>query len=145
MVNGPLIVSHTNVRRYYDVERNTSDEHLQAVGEHGGVIGVNAVLVSARQEEATLDRYVDHLERNIELTSIDNVGIGFDFFERIYQAMPPAEKEALHRLAKVCFVPDLKHHGHARNLTRRLIERGFADEQIEKILFRNWMRLLDGL
>jgi microsomal dipeptidase-like Zn-dependent dipeptidase len=37
------------------------------------------------------------------------------------------------------------HHGHARNLTAKLIERGLDDEQIEKILFRNWMRIFQEL
>jgi microsomal dipeptidase-like Zn-dependent dipeptidase len=36
-------------------------------------------------------------------------------------------------------------HSQARNLTRKLIERGFSDEQIEKILYRNWMRIFEQL
>src|SRR6266404_1444883 len=54
----PAIVSHTNARRYYNIERNISDEQIKMIGERRGVIGVNAVLVSPRAEEATLDRYV---------------------------------------------------------------------------------------
>jgi microsomal dipeptidase-like Zn-dependent dipeptidase len=45
----------------------------------------------------------------------------------------------------VHFIPDLLHHGQARNLTGKLIERGFNDGQIEKILFRNWMRIFEEL
>ena len=43
----------------------------------------------------------------------------------------------------VAFVPDLKHHGHARNLTRRLIERGWKDGDIEKLFYGNWMRVFE--
>ena len=43
------------------------------------------------------------------------------------------------------FIPDLTNHSHARNLTRKLIERGFDDEQIEKILFGNWMRIFEEM
>jgi len=39
----PAIVSHTNARRYYDIERNISDEQIKMIGERRGVIGVNAV------------------------------------------------------------------------------------------------------
>jgi microsomal dipeptidase-like Zn-dependent dipeptidase len=28
-------------------------------------------------------------------------------------------------------------------LTRRLIERGFSDEEIERILYRNWLRIFE--
>ena len=47
------------------------------------------------------------------------------------------------QLAPAHFLPDLSNHGHARNLTRKLIERGFADEQIAQILYGNWMRVFE--
>jgi len=142
----PLVVSHTNARRYHDLERNISDDQIKMIGERRGVIGINAVLVSPRQEEATLDRYVDHIEHVAGLIGIDCVGIGFDFFEFLYRQWPESAK---HELAAKCtkphFIPDLTNHAHARNLTRRLIERGFSDEQIGKILFENWMRMFEQL
>src|SRR5262249_100928 len=36
----PLIVSHTNARKFYDVERNISDEQIKMIGERRGVIGI---------------------------------------------------------------------------------------------------------
>ncbi|MEY2557280.1 MAG: rane dipeptidase [Verrucomicrobiota bacterium] len=142
----PLIVSHSNARRYHDIERNVSDEQIRMVGERRGVIGINAVLVSARQEEATLDRYVDHIEHVAELIGIDGVGIGFDFFEFLYRQWPErAQLELAAKLTRPNFIPDLTNHSHARNLTRKLIERGFSDEHIEKILFGNWMRMFEQL
>jgi len=142
----PLIVSHTNARRYHDIERNISDEQIRMVGERRGVIGINAVLVSPRQEEATIDRYVDHIEHVAALIGIDCVGIGFDFFEFLYRQWPESEKQALaEKFTKPHFIPDLMNHSQARNLTRKLIERGFNDEQIGKILFGNWMRIFGEL
>lgn len=142
----PLIVSHSNARRYYDMERNISDEQVRMIGARGGVIGINAILVSPRQEEATLDRYVDHIEHVANLIGFDGVGIGFDFCEFLWRQLPDAEREALQaKLTTPHFLPDLGNHGHARNLTRKLIERGFSDEQIEKILRGNWLRVLRQL
>ena len=138
----PLIVSHTNVRRYYDIERNISHEQIKMIGERRGVIGVNSILVSPREEESTIDRYVDHVEHIVNLIGIDGVGIGFDFFEFIYCQWPESrQKELAAKFTTPHFIPDLRNHSHARNLTRRLIERGFSDEQIEKILRENWMRI----
>src|SRR5262249_2067032 len=74
----PLTVSHSNARRYYDMERNISDEQIKMIGASGGVIGINAILVSPKAEEATLDRYVDHIEHVANLIGIEGVGIGFD-------------------------------------------------------------------
>ncbi len=139
-----LIVSHTNARCYYDIERNISDEQIKRVGERGGVIGINAVLVSPRKEEATIDRYVDHIEHVRDLIGIEGVAIGFDFFEFIYRQWSAEERVAFQRKFKHAhFVPELSNHSQTRALTRRLIERGFTDEEIERILFRNWMRIFE--
>src|SRR5213594_4058241 len=142
----PPIMSHTNVRRYYDIERNISDEQIKMIGKRRGVIGVNSVLVSAAKEESTLDRYIDHIEYIVYLIGIDGVGIGFDFFEFVYRQWPESrQKELAAKFTTPHFIPDLRNHAHARNLTRRLIERGFTDEQIEKILRGNWMRIFKAV
>jgi membrane dipeptidase len=142
----PPIVSHTNARKYYDIERNITDEQIKMIGERRGVIGVNAVLVSPKKEESTLDRYVDHIEHIRNLIGVDGVAVGFDFFEFIYrQWRESARKELAAKFTTPHFIPDLTNHSHARNLTRRLIERGFSDMEIEKILFRNWMRIFREL
>jgi membrane dipeptidase len=142
----PPIVSHTNVRHYYDIERNISDEQIKMVGERHGVIGVNAVLVSPKEEESTLDHYVDHIEHVGNLIGIDGVAVGFDFFEFIYSQWPDsAKKELAEKFTTPQFIPDLRNHSHARNLTGKLIERGFSDEQIEKILRGNWLRIFKEL
>jgi membrane dipeptidase len=138
------IVSHTNVRRYYDIERNINDEQIKMIGERHGVIGINSVLVGPKKEESTLDRYVDHIEYVTNLIGINGVGIGFDFFEFIYSQWPEsAKKELAEKFTTPHFIPDLRNHSHASNLTRKLIERGFNDEQIEKVLRGNWMRIFE--
>jgi membrane dipeptidase len=138
----PPIVSHTNVRRYYDIERNISDEQIKMIGVRQGVIGINSVLVGPKKEESTLDRYVDHIEYVANLIGIDGVAIGFDFFEFIYGQWPESAKNELaEKFTTPHFIPNLRNHSHARNLTRKLIERGFSDDEIEKILRRNWLRI----
>jgi membrane dipeptidase len=138
----PPIVSHTNVRRYYDIERNISDEQIKMIGERQGVIGINSVLISPEENQTTLDRYVDHIEHVANLIGIDGVGIGFDFFEFIYSQWPEAAKNELaEKLTTPHFIPNLRNHSETRNLTQKLIERGFTDRQIEKVLRRNWLRI----
>jgi membrane dipeptidase len=149
LITKPPIVSHTNARRYYDIERNISDEQVKMIGQRRGVIGLNSILVSPRAEESTLDRYVDHIEHIANLIGTDGVGIGFDFFEFIYQQWPESrQKELAAKFTAPHFIRDLTNHSHARNLTRKLIERGFSDADIERILRRNWLRIfketLDG-
>ena len=142
----PLIVSHTNARKFYDIERNISDDQIKLVGERGGVIGLNAILVSADPQKNTIDHYIDHLQHVIGLIGIDQVGIGFDFCEYLFNQLPEKViKELAAKLTTPHFIADLTNHSHARHLTRKLVERGFTDEQIEKILYRNWMRILQKM
>lgn len=139
----PLIVSHTNARRFYNLERNISDEQIRMIGDRGGVIGVNALLVSPRDQEATVDRYVDHIEHIVSLIGIDGVGLGFDFCEFLWKQMPIAERDEMEsRLARPNFSPELSHHGHAQNVVRKLRERGFNAVELQKILRGNWLRVL---
>jgi membrane dipeptidase len=142
----PLIVSHTNSRKFYDVERNISDEQVKMIGERRGVIGINSVLVSPKEKESTLDRYVDHIEHIAALIGLDCVGIGFDFFEFIYRQWPDEKKRWMaEKLTTPHFIPDLFNHSHTKNLTRKLIERGFSEGEIEKILRGNWLRIFEEL
>ena len=146
LTTGPVIVSHTNPRRYYDIERNISDDQIRVIGQRGGVIGVGAVLLSAHDEDIHLDNYVDQIEYVAELAGIDSVGLGFDFFESIFQALPESIKDEFRRtMPEPCFMSDFANHSQARNLTRRLIERGFSDADIEKILYGNFMRIFKEL
>jgi membrane dipeptidase len=146
LTSKPLIVSHTNARKFYDIERNISDEQIKIIGQRGGVVGVNAILVSRDPGTSTLDRYIDHIEHVIGLIGIDGVGIGFDFCEYLFQQLPEKVRtELAAKLTTPHFIPDLTNHSHARNLTRKLIERGFSEEDIGKILRGNWLRILEQI
>src|SRR4029453_11148495 len=65
----PLIVLHTNSRKFYNVERNISDDQIKMIGERRGVIGINSVLVSPKKSDSTLDCFVDHIEHVADLRS----------------------------------------------------------------------------
>jgi membrane dipeptidase len=140
---GPVVISHTNPRRFYDAERNSSDAQMRAVAQRGGVVGISSVLLSPRKEGATAAAFADQVAYVAELIGVDHVGLGFDFFDFIYRAMRPAEKAAFEReLAAVHLPAGLLDHGDAPTVTRLLIERGFDDEDVAKILRENWLRVL---
>ena len=134
----PLIISHTNPRHFYDIERNSSDGQIKAVGERGGVIGINSLLLSPDPVQVHLDHYVDHIKYVVDLVGIEAVGLGFDFFKFLFDGLPDEVKATL---PDVHFMPDFSDHGHARNLTRKMIKRGFSDDDLEKILYGNFMRI----
>jgi len=119
---------------------------MQAVAERGGVVGISSVLLSPSAEGATAASFADQVLYVAELIGIDHVGLGFDFFDFIYRAMPPEQKAAFERdLATVHLPRDLLHHGDAPTVTRLLIERGFGEDDIAKVLRENWLRVLRSI
>jgi membrane dipeptidase len=146
LTTGPLIVSHTNPRHFFDMERNISDDQIRQIGERGGVIGLGSVFLSPDRAEITLDNFVNQLEYVANLIGIEGVGLGFDFFESILEAMPIYVKRALReQIPDSPLISELQRHGQARNVTQKLIERGFGDDEIAKILYGNFMRIFEVL
>ncbi len=141
-----LIVSHSNARHFYDIERNMTDEQIRIIGQRGGVIGMNTILISSDAAAIHMDRYIDHIDYVTDLIGIEHIGIGFDFFEAIFKALSARDQQKLiAQLTEPKFIPDLTNHAHARNLTAKLIARGFSDGDIQKILYGNWMRVFKAL
>ena len=73
---------------------------------------------------AYVSTVADHIERVVELTSVDHVGFGSDF-EGVGPTLPH----------------DLKDVSQFPNLVAELIHRGYSDPEIEKILGLNFMRV----
>lgn len=146
LTDGPLIISHTNPRHFHDIERNSSDAQIKAVGARGGVVGINAVLLTNQKEMATIDHFVDHIAYVADLAGIDAVGIGFDFIEFLFRHWTPAQQAAIAAIMIQTYqAPGLTNHSHAPNLTRQLVARGFRNDEIEKVLFGNWLRVLKSV
>jgi membrane dipeptidase len=76
---------------------------------------------------ATLDELVDHIVHAANVAGIDAVGIGSDF-----DGVPDLP-EGLESAAKL------------PNLTRRMLERGFRDEEILAVLGGNFLRVFEGV
>ena len=76
---------------------------------------------------ATLDQVVDHIVHAATIAGIDHVGIGSDFDG--VPALPDGIENA-------ALLP---------RLTDRLIDRGVAERDIEKILGGNFMRVFDAV
>ena len=85
LYSGPLLASHSNVRRYVDHERHLTDAMIRAIGERGGVIGTvlyNAFLQAGWQrgsERPGLNIITRNMAHVANLIGWERVGIGSDF------------------------------------------------------------------
>jgi microsomal dipeptidase-like Zn-dependent dipeptidase len=63
--------------------RNKTDEAMRALAARGGVIGYSSLpsFVTEDPRDATLARYLDHIDYAVQLVGIEHVGLGLDFVE----------------------------------------------------------------
>lgn len=124
----PIMASHSNSRAICDHPRNLTDDQIRALAKNGGVMGMNFCPAFVRSEgPVTVDHLIDHIDHIVDLVGFDHVGLGSDF-DGINDV--PQGLEDVSRLP---------------NLTRRLVERGYSEENIRKILGGNHLRVLKAV
>ncbi len=156
----PVIVSHGNPRAIKNSQRNLPDELIKAIAGSGGVIGVVGFPAFVGDDvKPTLDRFIDHIAYLGDLVGIDHVGLGIDYYLGQDPVTPLAEAKRQYDSAIARGIwrpgtyPPPPHHypdGIATprelpNLTRRLLERGFASGDVRKVLGENWLRVYEAV
>ncbi len=126
--NAPLVATHSNAHAVSPHSRNLTDRQLAAIGETGGLAGVNFATSFLRPDgrhdrDTPLDVMIQHIEHMLEHAGEDSVGLGSDFDG----AMIPA---------------DLGNAAGLQNLVQAMRKHGFNKPLIEKLCFRNWLRVL---
>lgn len=73
-----VCITHTGCRGIYDHERNASDEVLQRVSELGGIAGIMTTTFFLHESDNSLEPFLRHVERALEMMGDDSVAIGSD-------------------------------------------------------------------
>ncbi len=166
MTDVPVIASHSSCRHFTPGwERNMGDEEIKRLKENGGVIQINygssfitqaslekgeenreRIMAYAKENNlkrgdevlttfakkinaknpvyADISDVVDHFDRVVALAGINHVGIGSDY-DGVGDSLPYGLKD-------VASYPNLIFH---------LLKRGYSEEDIEKICYKNVWRV----
>jgi membrane dipeptidase len=100
-----------------------TDDMIKALADNGGVMGMNFAPMFIHPTQATISGVVDHIDHIVELVGPDHVGLGSDFDGIPYTPIG---------LEDVTKIP---------NITEELVKREYSEEDIEKILGGNHLRL----
>ena len=170
--SAPVIASHSSARALASAPRNMTDDMLRALAAKGGVVHINYyegfldsgfqerqnALKDAQTQQTAIDdstpkfgdraqngpavrkinaerlaklgriplsTLLDHFEHAVKIAGVDHVGLGSDF-DGVDDMLP----EGMEDISKM------------PNLVRGLMERGFSDEDILKILGGNTLRVM---
>ena len=128
MSKDPVIFSHSNAKALADVNRNITDDQIKAVAEKNGVIGIGTpsfiVKKDGEKTGTSVIDFVNQIDYMVKLVGADYVGIGTDYTEG---RGPP----------NFCFksITDLV------DVAAELLERGYSDQDLKKIMGENWLRV----
>ena len=131
----PLIASHSNCRALAATMRNLTDEQIRAVAAKGGVIGMNSVNVFIRDDtdQATVADFVNHVDHIANLVGIDHVSIGFDLCDSFTDHLTVGESLETRDVIQT--------HAGLAAFTGELLDRGYSDQDICRILGGHLMRV----
>ncbi|MGM8910702.1 dipeptidase [Psychrobacter sp. 1U1] len=131
IIDQPIVATHSNAHALCAQARNLTDEQLRAIKESNGMVGVNFDVAFLRSDgkrdtHTSLDVIVEHLAYLVEHLGDNHVGFGSDF--------------------DGCLLPDdLAGVSDIDKLIERMQQRHFSDTLIEKIMAKNWFRVLDKI
>jgi membrane dipeptidase len=126
--DAPLVASHSGAHALCPSPRNLTDDQLRAIGERGGLVGINFNVGFVRADGAEdpdtpLSTIAGHAAHVAELAGVDAVALGSDFDGA---KMPAA-------LGDVTGLPAL---------LAALREAGFGEPDLAKVAHGNWRRVL---
>lgn len=151
----PVIASHVGAKGVWNTKRMAGDELIRAVAAGGGVIGIEAAphtTMSRTRMTHDIDSFMEHFEYVKNLVGIDHVGFGVDCMYGDHVGLHHAFSAALstgetakteHSYQEVPFVKYLENPTEASwNTVRWLIQHGYSDEEIGKVIGGNAIRVL---
>lgn len=148
----PAIFTHAHSHATSPHIRAKTDDVLKAMAAQGGVIGVTALSAfnanpADPRKRQGLSGFLRHVDYIVELVGIDHVGIGLDFDETNTPEKFAADHARSPEL-ETGFgwndkrIHDLDDASKELNVTRALVVGGYSDDDIEKILGGNFLRVL---
>jgi membrane dipeptidase len=129
----PIIASHSSAQAICGHPRNVNDDLIKAISQSGGAIFINFCpefldedfWKGSRKEAPLIDKVIAHIDHIANVGGIESVGIGSD-----YDGMGPAPIG----LEDVSKFP---------NITKKLIEKGYKEDDIAKVMGGNFLRIFE--
>lgn len=120
----PFIATHSNSRQVMNHSRNLTDDMIKVLGNSGGITGLNFFhSFLSEDSESKIEYILNHMKHIINVGGIDVLAIGTDF-------------DGINSIVEVKDISEMD------KLVRALEKSGFTLDQIEKIYYKNALRVI---
>lgn len=146
----PVMVNHAGARALYQqLKRLKTDEVLEELANHGGVMGISAIpnQLSGNAEQGIEDM-LNHIDYAVKLMGIDHVAIGLDNVFGDHVAFHRKAAQSIFKLTYIGqelnapYMYGIESPEEWPNITRGLVARGYSDDEIKKIIGGNALRVI---
>lgn len=152
----PVAFTHTGCAAIHDHPRNKTDEQLRALANKGGVAGIYFMPYLRPSGQQTSEDVIRHLDHAIQVAGEDHVGIGTDGSISPLEFTPEylkAHQEDIEARRKAgigapgetmdvhLYVPQLNTARRFETLADILLQKGYSQAQVEKVIGGNFARL----
>jgi microsomal dipeptidase-like Zn-dependent dipeptidase len=149
----PIAITHANPRSFVgdNVElprRNRSDHVLKELAASGGIIGLSTYpKIAPDGKRVSLRRWVEMVEYTVEMIGVDHVGVGTDLYKLPREYILWCRTGNWSRSSPIPLssteMPGwIKTPADMPVLTKGLLDRGFAHDDVRKIMGENFLRVL---
>jgi membrane dipeptidase len=168
----PIIISHAGARALTPTTRMFPDEVIQALGERGGVMAIEAapnLTATEKHPFHSIESYMEHVEYCIDLIGIDYVGCGPDtnYGDHVGLYLTNLENSGklglghysrpgkgdekkylgidmnVQQLKELKYVRGMENPSEClQNVCRWMIKHGYSDQEIAKIIGGNGLKLV---
>lgn len=145
----PVCFTHANPRAMCSSPRNITAEQMSRMAETGGVMGItphSMLTYRSPGERPTLQDFLDMVDYAVQLVGIDHVGLGTDLMEQFTKLTWESTTKRMYPnpfFHETLWAEGFSTVSHFPNAIGGLTSRGYADEDIKKILGLNWLRVFD--
>ena len=116
----PIFASHSNMRSICSQKRCLKDEHVKAIAEMGGVVGINYYPNHLSDAgTACIEDIVRHIAYGAELVGPEHICLGSDFDGMTH------------------YPEDMKTWRDVPNLLEALTKAGFSEDEVRRIAYQN--------
>lgn len=134
----PVLNSHTSLKSISHRTPAMTEEEIKAVAEKGGVVAVHFMthmLTGRFDPPASVEELLVQIDAIVKIGGVDCIALGPDY-------LPYTQVHARNtQQPNLTFPVGLESPAHLLNLTRGLVKHGYNDEEIQKILGGNLLRL----